>query len=74
MRSAYNMKPKNKDDVYTVTKVKSGYRFRADGEDYAKYFLHSVEGKFKFKYTKNMNEDDIKKVETMFHDKLIKEA
>ena len=47
------------------------YRYRIDGEDYGLKYLSSCKN-FKFKYCSNMTETDIKTVEELWKDKLIK--
>jgi hypothetical protein len=57
-------------DIYTVIKNKTGhYRYRADGEDYGAAYLATVE-KFKFRYHKSMELEDIMTVETLWFEKL----
>lgn len=51
---------------------KPRYRYRIQGEDYGKPYLNSLDA-FKFKYSKNMNEEDIEQVEQEWEMKLVKE-
>lgn len=59
-------------ETFAVSKTATGYRYRADGEDYGSGYLATLD-KFKLRYHKSMEMEDIMTVETLWLGKLITE-
>lgn len=60
-------------ETFYVIKTKTGYRYRADGEDYGAGYIGTLD-KVIFKYHKSMTDTDIMTVETLWGNKIITEG